>query len=82
MKNNYPSGLAGSYSDAFAVTPDDDTDLATLPSALWVGGTGDLAVKLPSGNVTFTAVPAGTELRIRPLRVLEASTATLIVALV
>lgn len=82
-KDNFPTPTpVGSYTDAFAVTPDDDTDLATLPQALWVGGAGNLTVTMPSGDVTFTAVAAGTELKIRPIRVKESTTATLIVALV
>lgn len=82
MKNNFPSGAAGSFSDAIEVTPDDDTDLDILPTALWVGGAGNLTVTMPSGDVTFTAVAAGTQLNIRPTRVKESTTATLILALV
>lgn len=81
MKNNFPFPSAGQYTDAVEVTPDDDSDLAALPQALWIGGVGDLVVKMPSGDVTFEAVAAGTLLPIRPIRVLEATTATLIVAL-
>ena len=81
-KNNFPYSAAGLYSDAFNVTPDDDTDLVQLPQALWVGGTGDLTVTMPSGDVTLLAVPAGTLIPLRAIRVLESSTATDIVALI
>lgn len=81
-KNNFPFAMAGVYSDAFEVTPDDDTDLAQVPQALWIGATGDLAVTMPSGDVTILAVPAGTLLPLRAIRVLEATTASSIIALV
>jgi hypothetical protein len=82
MKNNFPLATPGIYSDAFAVTPDDEADLAQRPQALWIGSTGDLALTMPSGDITLLAVPAGTEIRISPIRVLEATTADDIVALV
>lgn len=82
MKNNFPFAAAGTYSDAFEVTPDDDADLEQLPQALWIGTTGDLVVQMPSGTVTIEAVPAGTELKLRAIRVLEATTAGSIIALV
>jgi len=82
MKNNYPSGGIGLYSDAFEVTPDDDNDLAQSPQALWIGAEGDVALQMPSGVVTLLAVAAGTEIKIRPIRVLEATTAQNIIALV
>ena len=81
-KNNFPFSAAGVYSDAFAVTPDDDNDLETIPQALWIGGTGDLTVLMPSGEVTIEAVPAGTKIELRAIRVLEATTASSIIALV
>ena len=82
-KNNFPLSAIGLYSDGFAVTPDNDTDLVQLPQALWIGGTGNIAVTLPSGNVSLLAVPAGTLLPVRASRVLATgTTATSIVALV
>lgn len=82
-KNNFPSTNAlGGATDGFEVVPDDDEDLPQVPRALWVGGVGDLHVTFPSGTVVLKSVPAGTLLAIRPLRVLETTTATEIVALV
>ncbi len=82
-KDNFPTlNALGSATDGYAVTPDDEADLDPVPRALWVGGGGDVAVTLPSGDVTLKNVPDGTLLPVRALRVLEASTATEIVALV
>lgn len=79
-KNNFPIAQAGMYTDAELITPA-DTDLAVIPQAIWVGGTGDLVLEMPSGEVTLTAVPAGVLIPIRPIQVKAATDATLIVAL-
>lgn len=64
------------------ITPDDGTDL-DIPRAIWVGGTGNLAVTMAEGQtVTFVAVPAGFMMPIRVKRVLSTgTTATSIVGL-
>lgn len=62
---------------ATAVTPSDSTALTSR--AVWVGGVGDLSVRLSgatSTTVVFTAVPAGTLLPISVVRVMAATTAT------
>lgn len=83
MKNNFPFATdLSSASDAFEVTPADDTDLAQVPRALYVGSDGNLSLRFPSGDVTFVGVLAGTLLPVRPTRVLAATTATNILALV
>lgn len=72
----------GLADEAFEVTPDDDTDLAPHRS-LWVGGAGDLVVLTRSGRtVTFATDAGGCIVPVRARRVLQASTATSIVALV
>lgn len=81
-KNNFPSGGIGIYTDAFNVVPSDDDDLPQRPQALWIGSTGDLVVEMPSGTVTFLAVPAGTKIELSAIKVLEATTAEDIVAMV
>ena len=66
-----------------AVTPSDATDLTGV-RGLYVGVTGDLALRCvnsPATTVTLVAVPAGTVLPIRVTRVMAASTATSIVAM-
>ena len=68
---------------AVAVVPADRTDLACVTRAIYVGGAGDLRVRMQGGaEVTFAAVPAGALLPLRVKRVLAAGTsATAIVAL-
>lgn len=69
--------------DAAAVTPNDTTQLSFVTRGLYVGGAGNVAVLMASGQtVTFVGVPAGTVLPIRIARVNSTSTtATSIVAL-
>lgn len=76
-------GLTSPYVTGADVTPSDSDDLGFLPRALWVGGTGNLAVEFVDGTqVTLDGVPAGTELRLRVAKVLATgTTATAIVAL-
>ena len=72
-----------SYRGAFAVTPSDSTDLSQV-RGLYIGGAGDLAVRMrdtPTVTVTFKAPPVGTLLPLNVTRVMAATTATLIIAL-
>jgi hypothetical protein len=74
---------AAPSSHASAVTPHDTNDLPFISRALFVGGAGNVAVEMGSGdNVTFTGVPAGFILPIEVSKVLSTgTTATNIVAL-
>lgn len=66
-----------------AVTPSDTTALPSGIQGLWVGGLGTLVVKgLDGVTASFLAVPAGTLIRGQFTRVMAATTATNIVALV
>jgi hypothetical protein len=68
---------ASSANDGAAVTPSDSTVVAF--DAVYVGGTGNLVLKTPSGTtLTFNAVPAGTIIPQRCNRVMAATTATLL----
>lgn len=72
-----------SATKAVSVTPNDNSDLATVSRAIWVGGAGSLAVILAedSSAVTFAGVAAGTLLPLRAKRVMSTNTtATSIVA--
>jgi hypothetical protein len=82
-RDRFPyAGSLDSAADGFAVSPSDSNDLNDLPRALWVGGAGDVALALPSGNVVLKGVQAGTLISIRPIRVrATGTTATDIVAL-
>lgn len=68
--------------DAVAVTPSDATVVNFV--GLYVGGTGDVAIKGRGGvAVTLAAVPAGTFIPVNVNRVMATNTtATLIVGLV
>ena len=83
--NNYGrSELGDPATDAGTVTPNDATDLADLPKALYVGGTGNVTLQFPdkAGTVLFANVQAGSTLPVRPARVFATgTTATNIVAL-
>lgn len=65
----------GPARDFYSITPQDDTDLSSIPRAIYVGGAGDLTVtSLDGTTVTFVAVPAGTVLPIMPSRVENTNT--------
>lgn len=76
------NGRGNAY-NAVAVTPNDSADLTDIGAALYVGGDGNVRVKMAGGNtVTFTGVVAGTVLPILVDRVYSTSTtATNILAL-
>jgi hypothetical protein len=69
--------------EAVAILPDDAADLAVATRAVYVGGAGDLRVRmLGGGEVTLAAVPAGTLLPLRVVRILATGTsATALVGL-
>lgn len=75
--------ISSSSLSPFAVTPNDDTDLAVIPKALWIGTGGDVRLRGVNGlPVTFAGVPTGFILPVRASRVYETgTTATDIVAL-
>lgn len=73
--SGFVEGLTSPADNATAVTPSDSTDLAFNSRALYVGGAGNLVVTMAGGgDVTFTAVPAGSILPIRVNRVKATST--------
>lgn len=66
---------------AVAVTPSDATVLQKT-RALYVGGAGNMAVRIGGSTVLFSGIPAGTLLELEVDQVLATSTtATLITAL-
>ncbi|HEX5305756.1 MAG TPA: hypothetical protein VFW82_06715 [Dyella sp.] len=69
------TGLDSPATDAAAITPSDTTDLTNTTRAIYVGTGGDLKVKMRGGQtVTFKAVPQGSTLPLRVLRVLSTGT--------
>jgi len=75
------SGEINPGANALAITPA-DADIATRTRAVYVGGAGDLVVKM-AGNeqiVTFLGVAAGSMLPIRVTQIRLGTTATSVVA--
>lgn len=67
--------------NATALSKSDSVEFSTT-RGVYVGGAGDLVVKMNGGNtVTFSAVPAGTLLPIQIIQFRTASTATLVLGL-
>ena len=61
--------------EAVAIVPDDGAELACVTRAVYVGGGGDLRVRMLGGaEVTLAAVPGGAMLPLRVTRVLAAGT--------
>ena len=78
---NSESSLSDPSSDAAAVAKSDSA--AMFARSLYIGGAGDVVVETRAGSVvTFAAVPAGTILPIRCVKVRAATTATNIVAFI
>jgi len=73
--------VADNYTVADAITPSDTTVVAF--DAVYVGATGNVVVDMLNGGstITFTAVPAGTLLKIGVVKVHAASTATGLIGL-
>lgn len=70
-------------SKAVAITPSDATDLTGIKQ-IYVGGAGNLAVRLtrdPSTTITFIAPPVGSILKLNVTRVMAATTATNLIGL-
>ncbi|MER2507454.1 hypothetical protein [Amaricoccus sp.] len=76
-------GLSGPADRGFAITPHASNPLAFVTRALYVGGAGDLVLRLAgeAADITLAAVPAGTLLPLRVSHVRATSSATLLVAL-
>jgi len=88
----YPNTLASSndmytsYSDAYAVVPNDSTDFTQgATRAIYAGGAGTISLIMTSGNAVTITVPAnaiGFVINLRVKRILATgTTATLILGL-
>ena len=71
------------YTGAFSIAPSDANDLPHKTRGIYVGGTGNLSVRMANGNeVTFIGLAAGEIHRLQVTRVLSSGTgATSIVGL-
>lgn len=64
-------------------TPNDDTEYSPLPTAIFVGTTGHLALRGADGvNVTFKNLPSGSFVPLQPSRVLATGTTALDIVLI
>lgn len=78
IRDVFPAG------NAEAITPSDTADLAHPTRGIYVGGQGNLVVRMKGQNdsTTFSNIPAGTLLPIKVKRVFNTSTtATSLIAL-
>lgn len=72
---NHTRGLTSPPEHAVAVVTSDTNDLVAVTRAIYVGGGGDLRVRMAGGGiVTLANVSAGTLLPIRVDRVLATGT--------
>lgn len=81
--SNSPAALGDAADDFMAVTPSDALSLPFRCKRLWVGGAGNVSLLARDGvtPVVYTAVPAGTYLRVRASYVRSTgTTATNIIA--
>lgn len=72
------------FTRAIAIVPSDAVSPAIAVRGIYVGGAGDIVVRMPgdSADVTFKAVPVGTTLYISPKLVkATGTTATLMIGL-
>lgn len=72
----HTTGLDSPASRAFAVTPDDNNDLAVTTRAIYTGAGGTIVAILAedSAEVTFASLPAGTVLPVRARRIKSTGT--------
>ena len=80
----HASGLLSAPTHAFAVTPDDETDLSEIVRGLMVATTGDVQLRMASGaTIALPALLPGVQYAVRATRVFATgTTATGIVGLV
>jgi hypothetical protein len=75
MATNQADSLSAPKGGAFAITPDDDNDLAIGATAIYVGVGGDIKVTTSLGQtVTFVGVVTGSVLPVRVKRVFDTDT--------
>ncbi|MEM8665158.1 MAG: hypothetical protein AAGF49_13695 [Pseudomonadota bacterium] len=73
--SSYDRGLNAPAADAFAITPNDASDLSVAARALYIGGSGDVEVTTLGGTtLVFTGLSAGTVLPCSVRRVYAGNT--------
>lgn len=76
--SSYATGLEGPAVNHFVVSPSDAADLPFVTRALYVNASGTAVVRDAGGVDVTYAVEAGGVLPVRAVRVLAASTASLV----
>jgi hypothetical protein len=67
--------MSGPAENFFSITPSDSVDLIRTPRAIYIGGAGNVVVRITGeASVTFQGLAAGTILPIRCDRVLATGT--------
>jgi len=85
--DNFPGAGLGNIDaarNAYAITPSDSVELPFIPRGVYVGGAGNIAVKLmdDADAVTLVGCVAGSIIPIRPKSIMATNTtATNLVAL-
>lgn len=80
-QDNYPgqsSGINAPSDDFDLIVPDNNNDLPALPKRLWIAADGNLVCHNKHGDSVTIPVLAGQEVPVRPKRVLETTTATVL----
>ena len=72
MSNTNIKFKSDSYRGVASITPSDSTEVAF--SAIYVGGTGNVAVETVDGTATFTSVPVGSIIPVCAIKVLSTGT--------
>ena len=81
---NSQGGLQSPPTNSFTITPSDTAELPFVTREVWVGGSGNITLRLSNdtSSVVLTAVPVGTRLRLRARQIYATgTTATLLVGL-
>jgi hypothetical protein len=81
---NLQGGLQSPPTNSFAIAPSDTAELPFVTRSIYVGGTGDLTVRLAgdTGSLLLKAVPVGTMLPLRVRQVFATGTgATLMIGM-
>jgi hypothetical protein len=73
---NFQSGLQSPPRNTFIITPSDTNELPIVTRAIYVGGTGDITLRLAGdiGSQLIKSVPSGTMLPLRARQVYATGT--------
>jgi len=73
---NLQGGLQSPPRNSFTITPSDTAELRFVTRSIYVGGTGDITLRLAgdAGQLLIKAVPAGTMLPLRVRQVFATGT--------